>query len=122
MASNSSNKGEHSGLKFKNKYCHCGKKASLKISETDKHPNQLFYKCDNCKYFCWWEDDSRGNGGTSSNMVVLTSGGTNDNGREWGYDYQVLNDRLTKVEANLNGVYAILCLLAIVFICVLLKL
>ena len=118
MASNSSNEVDQSRAKFKNKYCHCGKKALLKISETIKHPNRLFYKCDNCKYFCWWEDD----GGSSSNTAVLRSGETSDNGREGVHDYHILNQRITKVEANLNGVYAILCLLIIVFICVLLKL
>ena len=123
MASSCSNHDEDSRPKFMNRYCHCGRKALLQISTTEKHPNMLFYKCDKCKYFSWWEDDSGGNVATSSNTGVDNSGDrtTVNNGSEWLAENQKMKERLAKVEANLNGVYVIVCFMVVVFICILLK-
>ena len=122
MASTSSNQDVEWKPKFKNKFCYCGRKALLKISETQKHPDMLFYKCDKCKYFSWWNDDLTGNVDSSSNTGVLRNGGTDDNGSEWLDAYHRMNERVAKVEANLNGVYAIVGFMVIVFVCVLFKL
>ena len=82
----------------------------------------LFYKCEKCRYFSWWNDDSSGNMNGSSNTGFLRNSGTVDNGNEWLDTYQKMNERVAKVEANLNGVYAIIGFMVIVFICILLKL
>ena len=82
MASSSSNQDDECRPKFENRFCHCGRKALLKIIETDKYLNMLFYKCNKCKYFSWWNDDSSGNVDSSSNTGVLRNGGTVDNGNK----------------------------------------
>ena len=50
--------GESSGSSvtgLRNRNCHCGRRATIKISESQKNPNRLYAKCtDNrCKYFDW---------------------------------------------------------------------
>ncbi|THG20785.1 hypothetical protein TEA_003859 [Camellia sinensis var. sinensis] len=40
---------------FQNKRCKCGKKAGVYISESEKNPGKLYFKCANkaCDYFAW---------------------------------------------------------------------
>ena len=50
--------GESSGSSItglRNRNCHCGRKAAIKISESQKNPNRLYAKCTNnkCSYFDW---------------------------------------------------------------------
>ncbi|KAJ1386618.1 Zinc finger, GRF-type [Sesbania bispinosa] len=43
--------------------CHCGRKAAIRTSKTQRNPGRSFYTCPlpkddflNCNYFCWIED------------------------------------------------------------------
>ncbi|CAL5368278.1 unnamed protein product [Camellia sinensis] len=40
---------------FQNKRCKCGKKTGMYISESEKNPRKLYFKCANkaCDYFAW---------------------------------------------------------------------
>ena len=44
-----------SGGGLRNRHCHCGRRAVIKISESQKNPNRLYAKCtDNkCSFFDW---------------------------------------------------------------------
>lgn len=121
MGSNSSNVLEQVGISFKNKYCYCGKKALIRISESEKNPNKLFYKCDSCKFFSWWEDESKVNCETASSREWMNSNRSSGHDHD-DDDYERIKHRLAKLEANQNGVYVILFFLIIVFFCLLLKL
>ena len=42
------------------KYCYCHRKASIKISESRRNPNKLYFGCSNCKFFQWFEGPEEG--------------------------------------------------------------
>ena len=50
--------GESSGSSvcgMRNRKCYCGRRATIKISESQKNPNRLYAKCtsEKCNYFEW---------------------------------------------------------------------
>ena len=45
---------------IRNRYCHCHRKASIKISESRRNPNKLYFCCSNCKFFQWFEGPEEG--------------------------------------------------------------
>ena len=58
MASSSASSEVNGGLiKFKNRRCYCGRKASVKISKSTKNPSKL---CDQrkYKYYTFWSPDN----------------------------------------------------------------
>ena len=44
-----------SSLSMKNRYCKCNRKATLRISESERNPNKLYFSCSKCNYFQWYE-------------------------------------------------------------------
>ncbi|KAL7233945.1 hypothetical protein ACSBR1_017533 [Camellia fascicularis] len=73
---------------FENKRCKCGEKAGVYISELEKNPGKLYFKCANkaCDYFAWG--------------VAPTGNGSNI--QKSGYDYGVAEvvNILERLEAN----------------------
>ena len=60
MTSSSASSEVNGGLiKFKNRRCYCGRKASVKISESTKNPSKLYFTCDQGKrkYYTFWSPD-----------------------------------------------------------------
>ncbi|GMP74706.1 hypothetical protein CsSME_00032051 [Camellia sinensis var. sinensis] len=76
---------------FENKRCKCGKKAGVYISESEKNPGKLYFKCANkaCDYFAWG--------------VAPTGNGSNI--QKSGYDYDFARNNevvniLERLETN----------------------
>ena len=44
-----------SSLSMKNRYCKCNRKATLRISESERNPDKLYFSCSKCNYFQWYE-------------------------------------------------------------------
>ena len=40
---------------IKNRYCYCNRKATVKISESEKNPDKLYFCCSKCRYFKWYD-------------------------------------------------------------------
>ncbi|CAL5385152.1 unnamed protein product [Camellia sinensis] len=49
------------GRLFENRGCKCGKKVAVKISDSQKNPRRLYFKCADgrCNYFAWWAPTSQ---------------------------------------------------------------
>lgn len=47
-------------IKFRNEWCKCNKKATVRISESVNNPHRLFFKCESetCNFFKFWEPRS----------------------------------------------------------------
>ncbi|TXG54009.1 hypothetical protein EZV62_019265 [Acer yangbiense] len=47
-------------IKFKNRRCHCGVKAAVKISDSHNNPRKLYFVCERgkCKFYSFWEPDN----------------------------------------------------------------
>ena len=58
MASSSS-RGEFwnspTSFTIRNRYCRCNRKATIKISESERNPHKLYFCCTNCRFFEWYE-------------------------------------------------------------------
>ncbi|CAL5352814.1 unnamed protein product [Camellia sinensis] len=83
--------------------CNCGKKAAVFISESEKNPGRLYFKCANrmCEYFGWGPAST----GNASDIQRKSKASHMKNEDERCYDYDVdkLNqiiNRLERVEAN----------------------
>ena len=83
-------------ITFRNKYCECGKRAALKISETENNPGKLFYTCESkrCKFFNWWKPDP---------TVFQTWQRTEEISRDV-EEIKVLNAKLQKLETCSHGI------------------
>ena len=55
MSSSSVNSAIRDGLRFRNIDCDCGKRASVRISESSLNKNKLYYCCaaNRCGFFSW---------------------------------------------------------------------
>ena len=55
MSSSSRREGDGNGMKFRNKRCRCGRRAAVKISESEKNKDILCYTCvtKSCGFFEW---------------------------------------------------------------------
>ena len=55
MSSSSVNSAIRDGLRFRNIDCGCGKRASVRISESSLNKNKLYYYCatNRCGFFSW---------------------------------------------------------------------
>nr|XP_027095927.1 uncharacterized protein LOC113715824 [Coffea arabica] len=58
MAS-SSHRGESwnslTSFSIENKFCHCNRKATVMISESEKNLDKLYFRCAKCRYFEWYD-------------------------------------------------------------------
>lgn len=47
-------------IKFKNRWCHCRRKAGIRISESTKNPSKLYFFClqGKCNYYSFWTPDN----------------------------------------------------------------
>ncbi|GMP98220.1 hypothetical protein CsSME_00046189 [Camellia sinensis var. sinensis] len=76
---------------FENKRCKYGKKAGVYISESEKNPGKMYFKCANkaCDYFVWG--------------VAPTASGSNIQKSEYNYDFARNNELvniLERLDAN----------------------
>ncbi|GMP68621.1 hypothetical protein CsSME_00028175 [Camellia sinensis var. sinensis] len=88
---------------LQNRRCNCGKQAAVFISESEKNPGRLYFKCADrmCEYFGWGAAST----GNASNIQRKSKPSHMKNEDNRGYDYDVdkLNEtinRLERVEAN----------------------
>ncbi|GMP90572.1 hypothetical protein CsSME_00041633 [Camellia sinensis var. sinensis] len=88
---------------LQNQRCNCGKKAAVFISESEKNPGRLYFKCPNrmCEFFGWGPAST----GNASDFQRKSKASHMQNEDERGYDYDVdkLNqiiNKLERVEAN----------------------
>ncbi|GMP93169.1 hypothetical protein CsSME_00043119 [Camellia sinensis var. sinensis] len=75
---------------FENKRCKCGKKAGVYISESEKNPGKMYFKCANkdCDYFAWG----------------VASTGSGSNIQKSGYDYDFArNNELVNILEQLDA-------------------
>lgn len=90
MASSSSNSYKPclSKVRFRNAICDCGARAEVRISESKKNPNKLYYCCamGRCKFWDWCVEEFDGN---TKEAQVLHE------------DHKVA-DRLKYLDANLS--------------------
>ena len=116
MASSSSNSYKPclSKVKFRNVSCDCGARASVRISESKKNPNRLYYCCavDRCKFWDWCLEDYDGN----PKEQQVTS------------EDQRVNERLKYLEAKfchgnslLFGICLVLVFIAAIVLAILIK-
>ena len=89
MASSSSNSYKPcvSKVKFRNVSCDYGARAGVRISESKKNPNRLYYCCalEKCKFWDWRVEEYDGN----NKEAQVT------------YEEQRVNERLKYLEANI---------------------
>ena len=45
------------GIRLRNQYCNCKKRAMLMIAETPRNKNAPFYKCQKCRFFMWLDSN-----------------------------------------------------------------
>ena len=57
IATSSFSRNSLSSFTIRNRYCLCKRKATIKISESKRNPNKLFFCCANYNYFQWYEDN-----------------------------------------------------------------
>ena len=83
-------------ITFRNKYCECGKRAALKISEIEINPGKLFYTCESkwCKFFNWWKPDP---------TVFQTWQRTEEINRD-SEEIKLLNAKMQKLETCFHGI------------------
>ncbi|KAJ4724464.1 Armadillo-type fold containing protein, partial [Melia azedarach] len=70
-------------IKMKNRECFCGDKAGIRVSESSRNPNKIYFICQSrkCKYFEWWtptEDEYIMKYVENKNDVVLSNDMLND--------------------------------------------
>ena len=110
MASQCSNE-VGSEIRFMNRNCYCGRKASIRISETKRNPKKLFYKCDKCNFFAWWDE------GSSSNFV-------NHHAEESEIKEALgrVSSQVERIEAKVNGIrMGIILIIFLLCVCLLMK-
>ncbi|GMP61028.1 hypothetical protein CsSME_00023651 [Camellia sinensis var. sinensis] len=84
---------------LQNRRCSCEKKAAVFISESEKNPGRLYFKCADrmCEYFGWGAAPT----GNASNIQRRSK--ANEDERGYDFDLDKLNEiinRLERVEAN----------------------
>ena len=56
MSSSSNSQAPDYDIQFQNKYCRCGRRATIRISESQNNYSKLYFSCQErkCGFFQWW--------------------------------------------------------------------
>uniref|UniRef100_A0A5B7BEX0 GRF-type domain-containing protein n=1 Tax=Davidia involucrata TaxID=16924 RepID=A0A5B7BEX0_DAVIN len=103
MSSSSTDQSSSKGLRYANKSCNCGRKAGVKITQSDGKNNKgrLYYTCEtkSCSFFEWCDPSTAAVEHSSSMTHRLTFGHNENRGSEVAGD-------ISEIKSELRGIYS----------------